>query len=467
MRLGKKELIFLVLLLPCIFIVCFIEAIKLFVNAALISQSFEFARDNYEAARLHLMLITQSFETVLGPVFLGMWKDLSALADTFTPHLGIENNIEEKGWRCEGFWTVGAFGQTMTLAMLLGFLISTDVFYLLAIKVRSWGQGSTVKKIFYRQVAGKVSGICVYSLQVLVSGFSTSWIYLFSWRYATGEARACGGFDNTLYWLSRTVGYVVLLGIIAFLLEIFGASRDKGKGKDPFQNWIITLAGMPLHFIAILLITVGYWNRGNANNYDIIGLAEKYDDDPDDDDNQHSAVGSILGSTRPIFWQLFPGGAILTKIGEATNAHIYFIDDNTGVDLQHGDNDRLNLAKYLLNVVPMAFTILFALFPSAGLAITTTIILMPKILLSAFDQAKEIFDAFFPEALATTAVAIEMAEPHVENAIDQGINHGNKLVKHGKELIESAKPHVEEGVKRGKELVDSAKPHVQNAMEEE
>ena len=58
-------------------------------------------------------------------------------------------------------------------------------------------------------------------------------------------------------------------------LEIFGTSRDKGKGKDPFQNWIITLAGMPLHFIAILLITVGYWDRGNANNYDIIGLAEK------------------------------------------------------------------------------------------------------------------------------------------------------------------------------------------------
>ena len=144
----KKELIFLVLLLPCIFIVCFVEAIKLFVNAALISQSFEFARDNYEAARLHLMLITQSFETVLGPVFLGMWKDLSALAGMFTVHLGIENNIEEKGWRCEGFWTVGAFGQTMTLAMLLGFLISTDVFYLLAIKVRSWGQGSMVKKDF-------------------------------------------------------------------------------------------------------------------------------------------------------------------------------------------------------------------------------------------------------------------------------------------------------------------------------
>ena len=334
-------------------------------------------------------------------------------------------------------------------------------------------------------MAGKVSGICVYSLQVLVSGFSTSWIYLFSMRYATGEARACGGFDDTLYWLSRTVGYVVLLGIIAFLLEIFGTSRGiKEEGKGPFQNWIITLVCMPLHFIAILLITVGYWNRGNANNYDIIGLAEKYDDDPDDDDNQHSAVGSILGSTRPIFWQLFPGGAILTKIGEATNAHIYFIDDNTGVDLQHGDNDRLNLAKYLANVVPMAFTILFALFPSAGLAITTTITLMPKILFSAFDQAKEIFDAFFPEALATTAVAIGWPNPHVENAIDQGINHGNKLVKRGKELVDSAKPHVEEGgnvarslltvpspmlrkgVKRGKELVDSAKPHVQNAMEE-
>ena len=79
LRLGKKELIFLVLLLPCIFIVCFVEAIKLFVNAALISQSFEFARDNYEAARLHLMLITQSFETVLGPVFLGMWKYLNRI----------------------------------------------------------------------------------------------------------------------------------------------------------------------------------------------------------------------------------------------------------------------------------------------------------------------------------------------------------------------------------------------------
>ena len=79
-------------------------------------------------------------------------------------------------------------------------------------------------------------------------------------------------------------------------------------------------------------------------------VALRYDDDPEDEDNQHSKVGEIIGKTRTMFWLLFPGGALLTKLGEASNSYIYFMYCDK-VDLQHSKYKSVNFIMYLINVV--------------------------------------------------------------------------------------------------------------------
>ena len=69
----------------------------------------------------------------------------------------------------------------------------------------------------------------------------------------------------------------------------------------------------------------------------------------------------------------------------------------------------MQFAKYLANVLPMVFTVIVALFPSVGVVTLTTIMLIPKILIDAFDQTKEIVDACAPHAGEAVAVGVQMA----------------------------------------------------------
>ena len=432
----KKNLVFSGILTLFILLVAIAESLKLFLNVGMIAQSVEFGRESYVAAKTHLELITETFNRVLGPIFSSVWAALASLTQFFSISVSFPD-----GWECEGYWSAGSFTIIFFLSICLGILIESNVFFFLAIQMRSWGQGSKIKKMLYRLLSGVLTTISTYSLQILVSGYSTAFSFIFTWRYATGESQSCGALDSTLYYLCRIIGYVLSFLLFAFLADVFGSSSEtadviEGELADFWTFWPRVIRHIPKRLRELLMLTFGCWSNKQVKSYDLVELADKYDDDPEDTDNQHAAVGKIIGKTRSIFWQLFPGGTILTKFGEASNTYIFFMFSKD-VDFDRKESKKMQFAKYLANVLPMVFTVIVALFPSVGVVTLTTIMLIPKILIDAFDQTKEIVDACAPHAGEAVAVGVQMA--------------GHAFAKGGKAL-NAAKPHVEEGVARGKEL---------------
>ena len=469
-----------------IVVIAIAEMLKLLVNVGMIAQSIEFGRESYEAVETHLRLISESFQRVLGPMFAGVWASLASITQFFSITLSFPD-----GWECEGHWSAGSVTIIFILSIALGFLIESNIFFLLAIQMRSWGQGSKKKKLVYRILSSVLTMSSVYALQILVSGYSGAIGFIFTWRYATGERKSCGALDSTLYYSCRVLGYGILILLFGYLADVFGSSASTSDLTGS-RGWKRVLMHIPKRLREILMLTFGYWINKTAKAYDLINVAAKYDDDPGDEDNQHAAVGKIIGKIGSIFWQLFPGGTVLTKFGEASNSYILFMHAS-GVDLQRKESPRMQKVKYLSNVLPMVFTIITALAPSAGVVFWTTMALTPKILMDAFDQTKEIVEAFVPDASEAFAVGVQMtgqaiakaghlggkgvaaAKPHVAKAVAKGKKVGGAGIAKGKEHAKNIQPHVAKavakgkkvggaGIAKGKEQVKNIQPHVAKAV---
>ena len=169
------------------------ETTKLFLNVGMIANSYEFARAGYAAAEEHLLSITVSFRVALGPTLSSMWSALAFLTQNFSFDLRLPDD-----WFCEGYWSAASSVLILIIAFALAFLIETNVFFLVAIQIRSWGQGSKIKKVFYRVLSGLLTSISIYSLQILVSRYSDAFSFMFSWKYVNGEQRSCGDLDHSI-----------------------------------------------------------------------------------------------------------------------------------------------------------------------------------------------------------------------------------------------------------------------------
>jgi len=67
----------------------------------------------------------------------------------------------------------------------------------------------------------------------------------------------------------------------------------------------------------LMKLTVGWWDQDLVRCMHLKQLAEEYDEDPFDDDEKDLALIQVLGTSHSFFWQLFPGGVALAKMGEA------------------------------------------------------------------------------------------------------------------------------------------------------
>ena len=466
---AQQMLLKIVLFIFVLVLVTVAETTKLFVNVGMIANSYEFARAGYASAEEHLLSITVSFRVALGPTLSSMWSALAFLTQNFSFDLRLPDD-----WFCEGYWSAASSVLIIIIAFALAFLIETNIFFLVAIQIRSWGQGSKIKKVFYRVLSGLLTSISIYSLQILVSRYSHAFSFMFSYKYVNGEQRSCGDLDQFLYYATRYVWYVFVLFLFAYLCNTFGGGGLVDRRFWQFWIWIVRW--IPTNILCLLYLTIGYWNDLTATRrFNLPGLALRYDDDPEDEDNQHSKVGEIIGKTRTMFWLLFPGGALLTKLGEASNSYIYFMYCDK-VDLQHSKYKSVNFIMYLINVVPMVCAIIVALFPMVLTATLAVVIVTPKIFIVAYKQTQEIINAILPHANVVIATGVEMAEnasnaarPHVDKLVEEGVQYGmsgmNAMKPHVTKGIEKTDKLVEEGVQYGKSGMNAMKPHVTKGIE--
>eukprot|EP00944_MAST-04C_sp_MAST-4C-sp1_P001938 g1938.t1 len=436
----------------------------------MIANSYEFVRESYAAAETHLMKITGSFRVVLGPTFSGMWSALALLTQTLSISLKMPDD-----WFCEGYWSAGSSVLMFVLAFALAILIESNVFFLVAIQIRSWGQGSKIKKALYRVASGFLTSISIYSLQILVSRYSDAYRFLFTWNYVNEGRRSCGPLDEFLYYATRYVWYVLAIFLFGYLCCIFAW---KPRMTTTYRIWNIwgRLANLiPRQLRTLLYLTIGVWNEFSVSAYSLVEVALKYDDDPEDDDNQHAKVAEIIGKTRTMFWLLFPGGALLTKLGEACNSYVYFMYCDR-VDLQQSKNKCVRLTMYLINVVPMLSAIIVVLYPSVSTALMAVATVTPKIIIAAYKLTKEVMDAISPHANVIMAAGVEMAgnasnaaQPHVDNFMKDAHNAGDTALTamnpHATEGIKKTRMLVAKGVHYGQDGMNAVKPHVTEGID--
>ena len=70
-----------------------------------------------------------------------MWSALAFLTQNFSFDLRLPDD-----WFCEGYWSAASSVLIIIIAFALAFLIESNIFFLVAIQIRSWGQGSKTKK---------------------------------------------------------------------------------------------------------------------------------------------------------------------------------------------------------------------------------------------------------------------------------------------------------------------------------
>ena len=87
-------------------------------------------------------------------------------------------------------------------------------------------------------------------------------------------------------------------------------------------------------------LTVGWWDHDLVRCMHLKPLAEEYDEDPFDHDEKDLALIQVLGTSHSFFWQLFPGGVALAKLGEAFSKMP--LVSNGGVSVKDADGNETN-----------------------------------------------------------------------------------------------------------------------------
>eukprot|EP01112_Ceratiomyxa_fruticulosa_P012039 TRINITY_DN3314_c0_g1_i2.p1 TRINITY_DN3314_c0_g1~~TRINITY_DN3314_c0_g1_i2.p1 ORF type:complete len:503 (-),score=95.90 TRINITY_DN3314_c0_g1_i2:118-1626(-) len=183
----------------------------------------------------------------------------------------------------------------------------------------------------------------------------------------------CGPLDQKFLSAGYIISWAILVVLIIPALGTFvgGMAVFRFAKKTRSDN---KLGALILVAVAaakqIVFLTLGVWDRDALESFKVVEVAQKYDDDPTDDDNQQENVIEIIAKTRSLVWILFPGTVVLTKVCELMNDSLVFIYR----DIQLETPFKLRLFKWVFNVVEAVATIVITFKPSPALVYILTII---------------------------------------------------------------------------------------------
>merc|ERR1711991_114004 len=166
---------------------------------------------------------------------------------------------------------------------------------------------------------------------------------------------------------AKIVNIIVICVAVVALLFVFA-----GKPTRTFPDWgawrypIMVLDGIG----RILLLTFGIWTTTTVKAFEIAKKAEKFDDDPDDDDLKHSEVLETMGRSRGLIWLILPLFAIFTKCSEAFNSTpIGIFSDN----LELNSSFKMRAIKFTFKAVHLIFILVTALAPTTGMLVVSVL----------------------------------------------------------------------------------------------
>ena len=311
-----------------------IEAIKLFFNivmmqTSLVTLDMDVDFPDYEDLREAL----KDIELFSQLQQLARW--FQDLFDIAQPFKGLET------WNCGG-----AIKALTPMILLFGFFVVVFVLkkdWLLTLSVgilKLKINASDAKKWFVSR-AGKLLGIiCLYAVQfVTVSSVGL----LFGG--IMGAERSCSNLDRLvqvsklgLVWVGV---WVVVLMYLSFFVFV-GEPPDPPKwwwfkNKERSIEWsayqdnhrvmstvVFLLWSVVCGLSRLIKQTVGFWDADLVDGHRIVSRAETFDDDPNDDDNRHELLVTILGKANAIIWLFVPFfGPIICKFQESMNDPIF------------------------------------------------------------------------------------------------------------------------------------------------
>lgn len=178
-----------------------------------------------------------------------------------------------------------------------------------------------------------------------------------------------------------------------------------------------------------LKVTFGYWDETVLNIFRIEEKAEKFDEDPDDEDSHHEDMQRILGQQTVLLWFFIPFGVILAKLGEYMNKSAPYIEydryrDITVRPFLNTKNGFVAFFKdsrapvFFFNMCRFAVVLSMAIGPSKVVWAVYTLATLPEKLFFgvSFLLQMDVGLGFFPDIFSSIAALCGSAVAAVPSA---------------------------------------------------
>jgi hypothetical protein len=168
-----------------------------------------------------------------------------------------------------------------------------------------------------------------------------------------------------------------------------------------FGRWWFNLFYLLIFSVKrVVFLTLGIWTNDLARAFEVLDIAERFDDDPLDDDNKVEDVLEVYGRARGVLWNLWPGCVVLAKVAEMANAPTVFVVS----PLLKPKTPRWKRSfRWIWNATRFALTISVVFKAQKSLLYLLFASLLPIWANNIFDEAKDAMKKVVPYADLTEA----------------------------------------------------------------
>jgi hypothetical protein len=215
----------------------------------------------------------------------------------------------------------------------------------ITLRGKATGANAIVKK-------GAAMGLTMMSIYILQAAIiSLTDVVASSW----GIQRSCNEFDRQLVVVGQYLCVVVIIFFIYVAVLMFAGIQSLDK-KALTIGW---LQGA----FNLLQISLGIWTPATVKSFQVVGKANKFDNNDEDDDNQQETVMSLVGQSRGlIFLPIVGFGVLLTKSAQYLNEPPWLIFSRhkmPALQLYSGSKERF--VRFIMNIGQYAMTVIVVL----------------------------------------------------------------------------------------------------------
>jgi hypothetical protein len=295
--------------------------------------------------------VQDTFEAIFGPAVAKCFL----VVDNVLGGIDIFDWIGDE-WACGGSIALAVPLLSLALTFLLKFILGRDLLLILGVSVGAFKQGANVfVKLLITAGSKLLVVVALYSLQIMLVLSTSAVVRVFQ------SERSCSYIDSIAFRLARVI-VIVTISLFVLLNFYNFAGGTPNVQKSKVATFVARIFGLIPGSIRIVLLTFGIWTSHTATAHAISFRAERFDDDPEDEDEKHLETLSTTGASRSLIWMAVPFTILLAKVAEATNSPPILITSGARLTLRQGF--KLRAALFLLHVGQLALIVLILLYPS-------------------------------------------------------------------------------------------------------